>query len=76
MITNSYVVTLKTSNKPVQISNVVEVISNSLVNMLVPSHLIEDCVLFLRYQRLSGKWDSETEQMLIDKVNEALVEAY
>jgi len=56
-----------------QISNIVEVITNGVVNMLVPQYLIKDCVTFLEYQKF-GKYDQEVEQMLIDKVNKILRE--
>ena len=64
----------KIKEEQFQITNLVEVITNSLVNMLTPNDLIDDCVTFLKYQKMSGKCDKEVEQMLLDKVNEFLKE--
>lgn len=54
-----------------RIIHVSEVLTNSLVNMILPHYLIKDCVTFLEYQKF-GKHDQEVEQMLVDKVNEIL----
>lgn len=56
-----------------QITNIAEVLTNSLVNMILPHYLIKDCVTFLEYQKF-GKYDQEVEQMLLNKVNEILRE--
>lgn len=64
----------KIEEEQFQITNLVEVITNSLVNMLTPNDLIDDCVTFLKYQKMSGKCDKEVEQMLLDKVNKILNE--
>ena len=64
----------KVEEEQFQITNLVEVITNSLVNMLTPNDLIDDCVTFLKYQKMSGKCDKEVEQMLLDKVNKILNE--
>lgn len=63
----------KIRNEQLRIVKVHEVITNSLVNMILPHYLIKDCVTFLEYQKF-GKYDQEVEQMLIDKVNKFLKE--
>lgn len=62
--------------KPHQISSVIEVITNSMVNMILPKELFNECVIFLQYNKAFNKCDKEVEQMLINKVNKALVETF